>query len=219
MPRMSKTPTSDLMVHIKDLHRRIDRLVEDAGLTRYVGRRLNVQVSRNDTSAHGPLQAANLELEFRPNHGLDYTLTTLVTDDAHSTPISSPEMRETLAESFVENMRFLLDRVEQTAQSRKEIARLAREVIEEARGQGVDLELLRIEPAPAHVFGKPARSRDHRQVFYVHILMPHDDKGTLTEDAYTVDADDPQEFADYLRRRVLPECVDLKQRFAAETQA
>lgn len=219
MPQNSKPPTTDLVMDIKDLHRRIDRLVKDADLSRYVGRRLSVELSGDSSARKGPLHAANVELEFKPNHGLDYTLTTLVTDDAHSTPISSPETREALAESFVENMRFLLDRVEQTAQSRKEIARLAREVVEEARGQGLDLELLRIEPAPAHVFGKPTRSRDHRQVFYVHILMPHDDKGTLTEDAYTVDADDPQEFADYLRRRVLPECVELKQRFTAETQA
>ncbi len=218
MPQPKKTSGSDLMTDIKDLHRRIDRLVKDADLSRYVGRRLSVELSGDSSSRKGPLHAANLELEFKPNHGLDFTLTTLVTDDAHSTPISSPEAREALAESFIENMRFLLDRIDQTARSRKEIARVAREVIEEARGQGLDLELLRIEPAPAHVYAQPARSRDNRPVFYVHILMPHDDKGTLTEDAYTVDADDPREFADYLRRRVLPECIELKQRFAAKTE-
>lgn len=216
----TKIPSANnLVVDIKDLHRRIDRLVRDAGLTRYVGRRLNVEFSSDSSARKGPLHAANVELEFKPNHGLEYTLTTLVTDDDHSTPISSPEKREALAESFVENMRFLLDRIDETARNRKEIARLTREVIDEAREHGLDLELLRIEPAPAHVYGKPARSRDHSQVFYVHILMPHDDDGTLTQDAYTVDADVPEEFADYLRRRVLPECIELKQRFAAKTQA
>lgn len=217
MPRSKKTATKDLIIDIKDLHARIKTHARDAGLGRYLGRKMNVEI--DDDRRRDPLHAANVEIEFTPNHGLDHKLTTLVTDDDHSAPISSPERREELAHLFVEHMNFLHARSGQTAERRKAISRVAREVIEEAREQGIELELLRIETAPAHVYNRPDPARDPGQVFYVHLLMPHDDKGVLTEDAYTVDADDPEEFGDYVRRRVLPELVELKKQFASATAA
>lgn len=45
-------------------------------------------------------------------------------------------------------------------------------------------------------------------------MRPHDDAGTLTQDSYTIDADDAEEFAPYLRHRTLPELRTLLARFS-----
>lgn len=70
---------------------------------------------------------------------------------------------------------------EATSASRRAIKKATLEVIAEAAQEGISLELTRIEAAPFLVYGSPvnpnSRGRD-TQVFYVHLMMPHDDAGT-----------------------------------------
>lgn len=91
-------------------------------------------------------------------------------------------------------------------------------VCDEAAAEGIEIELMRTQPNPLHVFGSPRRE-GHRQVFYVHLLMPHEDGDAITQDVWTIDADDADMLADYLRDRTLPELRSLRARFGVPIAA
>lgn len=128
---------------------------------------------------------------------------------AISRRIGTIEDRDALAGECVRNVELAIRRALVAAASRTAIARAAEAVFGEARADGIDLELLRLEPALIHVYGSPRPDDDHAQVFYVHVVMPHPSGERLTRDSYTIDADEAEKFADYVRNRTLPELRDL----------
>ncbi|MFD1787567.1 hypothetical protein ACFSC3_08285 [Sphingomonas floccifaciens] len=136
---------------------------------------------------------------------MDHVLSTVVTDNV----IDTPARRAELADNFVLYMQRAVNRAPEAAASRRAIANAVAEVASEAGAEGIDLELLRLEPSPINVFGKPRVEDEHAQVFYVHIVLPHLENGILTRDSYTIDADGAEEFADYLRNRTLPELREV----------
>ena len=137
---------------------------------------------------------------FQPNHGVQFELMSLVTDDDHAAPLD-PARKAGL---IVDWMEWLRPRAAEVAATRRAIAAAAAEVIAEAKAEGIELELLGGDRAPVHTYRHP-KVQGHRQVFYVRLVMDHDDDGEWTRDAYDIDADDPAELAEYLRRRTLPE--------------
>ncbi len=93
-------------------------------------------------------------------------------------------------------------------------------MVAEAAREGLSLELVRMEPTPILICDSPDRAnRRVAQVFDVHLIMPHDDVGTLTEGVYTIDADDAEDFADQLYNRTFPELRPLLARFSGTTVA
>ena len=108
-------------------------------------------------------------------------------------------------------MQRAIERAPKAAASRRAIATAAAEVFADAAAEGIDIELLRLEPAPIHVVGKPRVEDENAQVFYVHVVMPHLEGTTVTRASYTIDAFDAEEFADYLRNRTLPEVRGILQ--------
>lgn len=203
-----RKPSPGLMIEILALQRAIYRRAEAKGLARYLVNSGRLEVMPHD----GDQWWADIELRFRPNHGIEYTLTHPVTAQGEAWPISQTAR----ADLFVEYLEHLRDRAEEASATRKAIRRATLEVIAEAEQEGIALELMRMEASPIIVCGSPERANRrgrYRQVYDVHLLMPHDDAGTLTEDAWTIDADEPGEFADYLRTRLLPELRELLARF------
>lgn len=202
-------PSTDLMIEILDLQDAIFRKAEEHGLARYLMDRGKLAVMPH---RHGDAWAADVELRFQPNHGVEYTLTAPVTAQAWKWRIDE----EALADLFIQYLEHLRDGAWAAAVNRKAITQATLEVIAEAAQEDIALELMRMEASPVIVVGTPDRpswrSRNE-QAFHVHLLMPHDDAGTLTEDVWTIDADDPEEFADYLRSRLLPELRELLARF------
>jgi hypothetical protein len=218
--KMPKTGTKSkraegLMTDIVRLQRAIYRKAEACGLARYLINHGDLSVTQlgepNGWSAY-------IDLRFQPNYGIEYKLNTLVTGRGHAWPID----QEALSDLFVEYLEHIRARAETVSNSRRAIKQTTLQVIEEAAKEGIDLELMRIEAAPIHVFGGPVKQNrrgECAQVFYVHLMMPHDDSGLMTEDVYTIDADDPEEFGDYLRTRTLPELRELLGRDAEAVAA
>ncbi|MES3044005.1 hypothetical protein [Sphingomonas faeni] len=196
--RTKLKPAHDLMMDILDLQRAIYRKAQSCGLARYLMDHGALAVIPHD---HNGNWTADIELRFQPNHGVEYKLRAPVTGPDDAWPID----RDALSDLFVAHLQHLRANAEIVATNRRAIRQAALEVIAEAAQEGIALELLRIEAASILVYHGPERRENHAQVFYVHLMMPHDDAGTLTEDAYTIDADDADEFASYLRRRTIPE--------------
>lgn len=70
------------------------------------------------------------------------------------------------------------------AESRLAIKAAALEVIGEANRGGANVELLRIEAAPVHVFRAPGERDDCDPLFYVHMLL-YDDDGVEAVESFT----------------------------------
>lgn len=209
----------DLMSDIKALRARVEEQAKAKGLSRYL-----LDHGAISVRPHGgnDFDAADVSIGFQPNLGMDYRLYTPVTDSDHAWPIDTPKKRNDKAALFVRHMEYLLAQAKIAAASRAAIKRAAQEVFDEALREGFVMEVLRIEAAPVLIHGEPGKRNRHgecKQVFYVHVLMPHDDEGTLTEDAWTIDADDADEFADYLRSNVLPELRELRTKFSEPAAA
>lgn len=145
--------------------------------------------------------SCDLRYSFLPLHGVAFELETLVTDDDHGWPL----VPAATAKQFVDWMEWLRPRAADVAATRRAITAATTEVIAEAAEEGIELELLGVDLAPVHVFLQPAARGDYQPIFYVRLVMDHDDAGTATRDVYTIDADDAEEFAAYLRHRTLPE--------------
>lgn len=145
--------------------------------------------------------SCDLRYSFHPLHGVEFELDTLVTDDDHAWPL----VPAATAKLFVDWMEWLRPRAADVAATRRAITVATAEVIAEAAAEGIELELLGVDLASVHVHLQPGARGDYQPVFYVRLVMDHDDVGTATRDVYTIDANDPVEFADYLRRRTLPE--------------
>jgi hypothetical protein len=193
---------TDLLSDIMAFERLLIRKAKDAGLRNLlIDDRLKIQPSKGS-----PSDTAALSIEFKAGSGMDQQLTTIVFSDT----VGTPERRDELAENFVLHMQRAIARAPEAAASRRAITAAAAAVIAEAVAEGIELELLRLEPASIPVFGRPRVEDENAQVFYVHLVMPHLQNGALTRDSYTVDADDAEEFADYLRHRTLPELRDLQ---------
>lgn len=207
---MTKKRTSakrrDLMTEIDALKDQIHEAATVAGLARYLANHGAVTVRPHAGSC---LVAADIAVRFQPNHGLEHEMTTLVTSPGMFCAIDTHAKRQRIADLYVLHMIDLRDRAAASARTREAIAEAAAEVIAETALEGIAMRLMRIEPAPRHVYGDPGARGDLAQVFYVHLLMPHDDAGVMTEDVYTIDADQPEEFAGYLRHRTLPELREL----------
>ncbi|MFD1789599.1 hypothetical protein ACFSC3_18755 [Sphingomonas floccifaciens] len=192
---------NDLMGDIRAFECQLMEKAKVAGLrSMLIGDRMSIRLSSS-----APSDVATLSVEFRAGLGMDHLLTAMVVGDE----IDTPERRADLAENFILNMQRAIARAPNAAASRRAIAAAAADVFAEAAAEGIDLELLRLEPAPIHVFGKPRVEDENAQVFYVHVVMPHLDGTVLTRDSYTIDADDGVEFADYLRSRTLPEVRNI----------
>jgi len=207
MKKMTKNakPADDLMLQILDLQHAIYRAAEAEGLARYLmddGRLTVEPEERNDG------WSADIFLSFKPNHGITYKLMDNVTARNGAWPID----RDELTARFIAHLRDLYEHSKEASASRRAIKTATLRVIAEAAQEGISLELLDIEAASTHVRSEPGgpswRPR-FPQVFYVNILMPHIDAGTLTEDTYVMDANDADEFASYLRERVLLETRQL----------
>lgn len=195
------TASSDLMENIRAFERQLDQKAKAAGLgSMFIAGSMTVHPGWRSSFA-----GATLSVEFKAGHGMHRRLTTLVTDD----DIGTSELQADLAENFVLNMQRAVARAPSAATSRRAIGAAAAAFIAEAGAEGIELEFLCVEPAPIAVFGRPRIEDDTPQVFYVHIVMPHIVDGKLTRDGYTIDADDAAEFAEYLRRRTLPELREL----------
>lgn len=195
------TAPSDLISDIGAFERHLIKKVRNAGLqSLIIDDRINVQ-----PSATAPEEAAALNFLFKAGHGMEHLLMTIVTRD----DLGTSERRDELAENFVLHMKRAAARARESAASRRAIAAAAAVVIEEAAAEGIDMELLHLQPSPIHVYGRPDAEDEHPQVFYAHILMPHREGAILTRDSYTIDADDADEFADYLRSRTVPELREL----------
>ncbi|WP_164518891.1 hypothetical protein [Sphingomonas sp. ABOLG] len=208
-------PADDLMLQILDLQRTIYRKAEAAGLARYLTNRGQLTVIPHDGNG---AWTADISLGYQPNYGIEYKLTTPLTGEDGNRAVD----RDVQSDLFVAHLMAIRSTAEKVSASRRAIKQATLEVIAEAAREGISLELLRIEPAPVLVFEdpcEPGRRREHSQVFYVHMMLPHDDAGTLTEDMYTIDAADAEEFADYLRDRTLPELRELVDRFSEATPA
>lgn len=208
-------PADDLMLQILRLQRAIYREAEAAGLAKYLTNSGRLTVIPYD--GYGDW-TADVSLGYQPNHGIAYKLTTPVTHDDGNWSIDS----DVQSELFVAHLKNIRSKAEKVSASRRAIKQATLEFIAEAAQEGISLELLRIEPAPVLVFEdpcRPGRRREHAQIFYVHMLLPHDDAGKLTEDMYTIDADDAEEFAIYLRDRLLPELRELVARFSKAAAA
>lgn len=210
--RTHKTAGYDLVSDILPLRRAVKERVEAEGLSRYLINDGEITILPRTGIA---FDAADVSLRFRPNLGIEYELTAIVTEPELAWPIDTGAKRAAIAELFVAHMALVVGRAADAARSAKAIRRAAEKVFDEARAEGIELEVTRIQAAPIFVQGDPERRGRNRQVFYVHVLMPHDDDGTLTEDSWTIDADDADDFAFYLRERTLPELRDLVARFPA----
>jgi hypothetical protein len=197
-----KTTLSDLTNDIAAFERQLEAKVRGAGLKNKFISGAMIERLRAD--------GANLAFSFKAGRGMDHMLTTIVTPNI----VDTAARRDQLADNFIAHMKRAVDRAPTAAESRTAIARAAEEVFAEARAEGIELELLRLEPSPILVFGDPRAKDNFAQVFYVHIVMPHFDGTSLTRDSYTVDADDAEEFADYLRSYTLPELRELNRTHA-----
>ena len=215
MTRSRKSFDYDLISDITALGHRIRGAAEDAGMDRYLLDRGRISVVPDLGS---DFDSADIVLGFKPNFGLEYDLKTIVTDPGRNWPIDTPERRGQVADLFVRHMSYVAERAEVVAESRLAIKLAAEEVFREARSQGIELELVRIQPAPVLVYGEPGGRGDSKQIFYVHVVMPHDDQGTLTKDSWSIDAEDASDFAEYLRDRTLPELIDLQARFGIRAE-
>jgi hypothetical protein len=192
---------NDLITDIMSFERQLIRKAKEAGLRNQIlDDRLKIQPSKG-----APSEGAAISFEFKAGSGVDLLLTSIVS----SVDVDTQERRDELAENFLLHMQRAVVRAPEAAASRRAITAAAVTVIAEAAAEGIELELLRLEPAPVPVFGRPRIEDENAQVFYVHIVMPHLHNGALTRDSYTVDADDAEEFADYLRHRTIPELRDL----------
>ena len=212
MPKTGKKQKAspDLMVEILDLQCAIYEKAEERGLAHYLMDRGQLAVIPHHD---GRFWSADVELRFQPNHGIEYTLTAAVTGGDRARPLNPGA----LADQFVQHLEHLRDNAEAVSADRKAIRRATLEVIAEAAQEGIALELMRMEASPVIVCRSPDQLNRHGryvQVFYVHLLMPHDDAGKLTDDVYTIDADEPEEFAHYLRSRTLPELRRILTRFS-----
>jgi hypothetical protein len=146
---------------------------------------------------------------FQPNHGVRFELLSMVTDDTGSSPLVPAEH----ADRLVDWMEWLTPRAAAVAAQRTAVTAAAAQVIAEAAVEGIDMELLGVDLAPVHTTQAPGERGGWHTVFYVRIVMDHGDRGVLTRDAYTIDADDPAEFAGYMRRRILPEIREDRARY------
>lgn len=204
--KRTSTKRHDLMVEIDALRDQIHDAAEAAGVARYLMDHGAMTVRPHAGTC---FDAADIAVRFQPNHGLEHEMTTLVTSPGRFCAIDTYAKRQRIADLYVLHMIDLRDRAPASARTRDAIARAAKDVIEEAAGEGIAMRLMRIEPAPCHVYGDPGAGGDLDQIFHVHLLMPHVDAGVMTEDVYTIDADQPDEFASYLRHRTLPELREL----------
>lgn len=194
-------PPSDLINNIRTFERQLIKKVRSAGLqSMIIDDRVNIQLS-----ATAPSEAATLNFLFKAGHGMEHVLMTIVTRD----DLETAERRDELADNFILYMKRAAARAPESAASRRAIAAAAAVVIEEAAAEGIDMELLQLQPSPIHVYGRPDTADEHAQVFYAHIVMPHLDGATLTRDSYTIDAYEADEFADYVRSRTIPELREL----------
>lgn len=195
------TAPSDLLSDIRAFERHLIKKVRSAGLqSMIIDDRMSVQ-----PSATAPSEAATLSFLFKAGHGMEHLLMSIVTRD----DLDTSERRDELADNFFLHMKSAAARAPESAASRRAIAAAAAVVIEEAAAEGIDMELLHLQPSTIHVYGRPEAEDERAQVFYVHIVMPHLDGATLTRDSYTIDAYDAEEFAYYVRTRTVPELREL----------
>jgi hypothetical protein len=205
-----RTRGSDLMSRIQTTSQLVGIMAQERGVAKYLaGRTQPTATVKPYASTDGSFDSAWLSYAFQPNHGVSFELLSLVTSDDKAHPVK-PFERAVL---LVDWMEWLTPLAPAVAVRRSAIAAAATEVIAEAKAEGIDMELLGIDLAPVHAYVTPGERGGFMPVFYVSILMDHDDDGVLTRDRYTVDADDPVEFAAYMRRRILPEIREERARY------
>jgi hypothetical protein len=146
-------------------------------------------------------------LRVRPGLGVEQPVEVLVFVRNGVPDVAAPD----LARAVVAQVLAIVGGREAHARARAALRRAADEVVAEAAGEGLDLELLWIEARPLDA----EYSRADDVVFDVAMLLLSDERGQVEADAYSMDARDPEEFSAYLRARILPEQRHLQARFAA----
>jgi hypothetical protein len=195
-----RTRGSDLMSRIQITSRLVADEAGERGLARYLEGNGQATI-KPMTSCPGVPEGCWMSHFFQPLHGVRFELLSMVTDDTGSSPLVPAQHAARLADW----MEWLTPRAAAVAAQRTAVTAAAAQVIAEATAEGIDMELLGVDLAPVHTTVAPGERGGWHTVFYVRIVMDHLDQGVLTRDAYTIDADDPTEFADYMRRRILPE--------------
>ncbi len=202
--RTRKSIEYDLMADIKALGQAIFGAADDAGLAHHLTNNDEISVVPHKGE---DFHAADVSMRFRTKFGIEHELKTVATDPSRSWPIGSPAHREKIAGLFLQHMEYIAGRAASVANSRKEILAAADELFEEAAADGIELEVMRIQPAPANIFGPPNSDGGSAQVFYVdvQVFMRHDREGETTEGTWTIDTDGPSDLIDKVRHRILPD--------------
>lgn len=213
-----KNAKYDLMADIKALGRAIFQAADDAVLAHHLTN--NDEISIVPHEGEG-FHAADVVMRFRTEFGIEYELTTVATEPSLSWPIDTPAHGERIAGRFLQHMEYITGRAASVANSRKEILAAADELFERAAADGIELEVMRIQPAPVNIFGAPDSDAGSAQVFYVdvQVFMRHDCQGEVTEGTWTIDTDGPADLIDKVSNRILPDLGAVRMGFPESPSA
>lgn len=199
-------PNDGLMSGLMILKRRIIEGAREAGFQRHLEEEQGITIT---SFGRGRFETARLHVAFWSGHGMCYRLIDILSSDR----LDTPEKIDAKADLFVVAMKRMAARAERDSRTRSAIVAATNEVLAEARTLGHEMEMLGIEPTSTDVFGKSPREDDLPKAFDIRILMPSEEDGKLTRDVFTLDANDPVEFATYLREYTIPELDDLRSRY------
>jgi hypothetical protein len=187
--------------HLDRVYRLVTRELGWWGLTGVlIGQRgftLDVDGGEGEVAHH------RATLRVRPGLGVEQPVEVLVFVRNGVSDVAAPD----LARAVVAQVLAIVGGREAHAKARAALRRAADEVVAEAAGEGLGIELLWIEARPLDA--EYSRADD------VAMLLLGDERGQVEADAYFMDARDPREFAAYLRARILPEQRHLQARLAA----
>lgn len=116
--------------------------------------------------------------------------------------IATPSARTAVADQVIKHIQALAVLAPETLALRRALAAEAHKVIAEAAAEGIEMELLHIEPVETMWEGEICE--DRRPNLDVCILMPDNGRGTVTMEPMVLDADDAEEFTRYMRERIIP---------------
>ncbi|WNO53191.1 hypothetical protein [Stakelama saccharophila] len=156
--------------------------------------------------------SAWIGVRLQPGLGCTHTLQSSVTDDDGAWPIEPDE----LAGKFVKHAIAIIESNEAVFAARKTLKAIASKVVADAEEEGIDMEVLSIEPAALLIDEKADASIP--QTFDVRLLMLGEDRGAIKMDAWTIDACNPELFDGYLRNTILPEQREFQVQLGKERQ-
>lgn len=212
MRKLRTTASAEAFDIVLKFSRLLEAKIEANGLKRQVPFPPSLTLATRDPST---LDGCYVQLGYVPAPGLEHELMIPVgTVRGDINDISSEKARRKVADVVLATMQHLRNVSEIATASRIAITRAASAFIDEASKDGVSIELLRVVPNTTLVFDHQTDAdRRDRTVFYVHMIMPNEENGVLRDEAFVIDADDADEFSEYLRFRTLPEMRELRSRF------